>query len=135
MQSISRLLVGGALACGLAACSVTSPSDLTSQTFSDSVAPGSQSSQFQFSTSKTGEFIVKIATITPDSGATLVVEYGTSSVVAGVAGCSVISAVPAGQGKAALDIQLPKGDYCLFMADPNSSLPRTESFTATVSHL
>jgi hypothetical protein len=134
MSTLGRLLVGMALVASVAACGVTSPSDLTSQTWTGSVSPGGTSSQFNFSTSKTGEFIVKITAESPDSGAALLIEYGTPQTASGIGGCGVISGVPGYQGTTPFDIQLPKGDFCMIATDAGS-LTRTETFTATVSHL
>lgn len=123
------------LACAAAACGVTSPSDLKTETWNDAILPGSTSGQFAFTTSKTGEFIVKITALSPDSGVVMTLEYGTPAVLSGVTGCAVISAASAGLNKTAFDIQLPKGTYCLEMVDVNGSLPRPQAFTASVQHL
>jgi hypothetical protein len=129
-----RVLLAVVSACGLAACGVTNPSDLATVTFSGTVDPGSQSTQFSVRQAKTGEFVVKVTAVAPDSGATLLFEYGGAATVGGVAGCSVSGGFPVQQNKST-NIQLPAGDYCVFMADPGSPpLPKTESFTMVLSH-
>jgi hypothetical protein len=134
MPRAFRILLAAACACALAACGVTSPSDLAMDTFSGSVAPGSQSAQFSFKQAKTGEFVVKVTSVTPDSAATLLFNYGGAGSVNGVAGCGVTGSFPAQQG-ISTDTQLPAGDYCAFMSDPGvPAIPRSENFTVTVSH-
>ena len=131
MRVLFHLAAACVLASSVAACGVTSPSDLKSQTFTGLVVPGGVSNTFLFSTSKTGEFIVKVGTVAPDSGASFTAIYGQPS--GGF--CGIIQAASAGQGSTAFDPQLPKGDYCLQMTDPNIALPHTESFTVTISYL
>jgi hypothetical protein len=89
------------------------------------------SNTFSFSTSKTGEFIVKVGLVAPDSGASFTAVYGQPS--GGF--CGILAAASAGQGSTAFDTQLPKGDYCFQMTDPTIALPQTESFTVTISYL
>jgi hypothetical protein len=119
------------VASSVAACGVTQPSDLKNQVFVGSVAPGGVSNTAFFSTSKTGEFIVKVGIVSPDSGATFTAIYGQPA----GASCGVLGSAPAGQGKTAFDQQLPKGDYCFQMIDPTFALPQTENFTVTISYL
>jgi hypothetical protein len=126
--AVSLLLLGSLVACG-----VTSPSDLTSQTFQGTVASGGTSAVFNFSTGKTAEFIVSITSLTPDSGAAVAVGYGQLS--SGV--CSLINEnlfVGPG-GPPAFDLQLPEGSYCIEVLDAGDVPPgHTESFNLVVSH-
>jgi hypothetical protein len=134
-----RIALGVAVACvaalGLAACHVTSPSDLTNDTWTGVVAPGGASTQFNFNTGKTGEFILKINSITPDAGAAFTVIYGQPGTSNGVAGCNVSGSAIGGTTVDVFDFSLPSGPWCLQMTDPTVALPRSETFSATVSHL
>jgi hypothetical protein len=124
------------VACGLAACGVTNPSDLTMEpAFSGAVAPFGASTIKLFSTSKTGEFIVNVTAMSPDNGATLTAIYGASGVDAnGNPACLPEGSAPAGLNKLVFDQTLPKGDYCFQLYDATGALPRTESFTVTIQH-
>lgn len=138
MRAICRVLLGTTIACGIAACGVTTPSSLTTEpTFSGSVTPGATSSSHiaLFTSQKTGEFILKITSLTPDSGATLTAYYGTPTTDAsGNAFCVPITSAPAGLSHAAFDTTLAAGQYCVYFADPLKTLPTTESYQATIQH-
>jgi hypothetical protein len=138
MRAISRLLLGTALACGVAACGVTTPSSLTLEpTFSGTVDRGATSSSHVaiFTAQKTGEFILTITSLTPDTGATLTAEYGTPTTdSSGNVFCVPITTAPAGLNRSAFDTTLPAGQYCVFFADPGITLPQTETFQATIKH-
>lgn len=125
-----RIAAGVLVAASLsAACSVTSPSDLTQQNFSGTVAPGGNA-QFLFTTSKTGEFIATLTAIAPDSGATLGGQYGTPV----SNGCAVIGNNPlGGLNKQLFDITLPAGSYCFQVYD-SGTLPRAQTFTLLLQH-
>ncbi len=135
MHRAIRLAIACVVTCA-AACGVTNPSDLKTETHSGTVPRGGQSEQFPVSPGKTGEFIVKVTAIAPDTGAVLLWNYGTPGVDpnTGLAGCFVIGSFPAALNKTVLDTQLPKSTYCMFMSDPGN-LPQAETFTFTVSHL
>jgi len=125
-----RIVGAVVLAAGLAAgCSVTSPSDLTQQTFTGTVSPGGNA-QFVFTQNKTGEFIAKLTAIAPDSGATLGGQYG--SPVSN--GCAVIGNNPlGGVNTEFFDITLPAGSYCFQVYD-SGTLPRAQTFTLLIEH-
>ena len=135
MQATIRVILAGLLAGVVAACGVTSPSDLKTDTWSDSVAPGSASGQFIFNNGKTGEVIVKITALSPDTGASLTFQYGAPATLNNQVGCA-FQPFPSilGLNRGTLDTQLPAGDYCVQMSDPAGALPRTQTFTATIQH-
>jgi hypothetical protein len=135
MRFVFHLVTATAIAIGLAGCGVTNPSDLRSETFSDSVATASISNTFFFSTSGTGEFTVKMTALTPDNGATLTAYVGIPTTVGGVQSCNVQYSAGAGLNRTFFDQQLPKGDWCFQMVDPTGALPRTQTFTVVISHL
>lgn len=141
MRALSRLLAGTALAAlagAAAGCGVTTPSSLiTEPVFSGTVSPGgvTSSATATFKTQKTGEFILKITSLTPDGGATLTAVYGQPTVDAsGNPACALLGSAPAGLNKAAFDQQLPAGTYCVQFSDISAALPRTETFQATIQH-
>jgi len=132
MRIAIHIVVALLLAGTFAACGVTSPSDLFAEpAYTGTVVPGNTSaSMLLFSTTKTGEFIVKVDSVSPDTGATIGILYGQPS--NGL--CGVIQQSPlSGQGRTAFDIQLQKGSYCLQAYD-SGFLVRTESFSISVSH-
>jgi hypothetical protein len=132
MRAATHVVVAFFLAGTLAACGITSPSDLIAEPpYTGTVLPGSVSvNTLIFSTTKTGEFIVKVDSVSPDTGATIGIQYGQPS--NGL--CGLISQNPiSGQGRTAFDLQLPKGAYCLQVYD-SGFLVHTESFSISVSH-
>ena len=132
MRIVIHVAVALLLAGSFAACGITSPSDLIVESaYTGTVVPGNLSASILlFSTTKTGEFIVKVDSVSPDTGATIGILYGQpSNGLCGVAQQSPLS----GQGRTAFDIQLVKGSYCLQVYD-SGFLVRTESFSISVSH-
>jgi len=133
IRFVTALLLLGTLA----GCGITNPSDLTMEPpFTGSISPGETSASglslptANFSTGKTGEFIVTVTSVSPDSGASIGVQYGQES--AGL--CGIDAQVTSGQGATAFDFQLPKGDdYCVQVYDAGF-LPRTETFSIAISH-
>jgi hypothetical protein len=117
----------------LAGCGITSPSDLTNQTFTGTIATGGNPVTFNFSTSKTGEFIAKITSLTPDSGLAVGVAYGQPS--SGT--CNILNenTTVGPNGTPAFDLQLPEGTYCVEVLDSGFLAGRTETFTLVISHL
>jgi len=140
-ESLMRTLIHAAIAvlvaCGLAACGITSPSDLkTEPPFTSTIHPGDIPGTttglptINFTASKTGEFIVKVISVTPDTGATIGVLYGAPA--NGVCGAEG-NAAAAQQGHTVFDQTLPEGDYCLQVYD-SGLLNRAETFTLSVQH-
>jgi hypothetical protein len=128
-----RLAAALCLLGALAACGITSPSDLTNETFMGTIASGGTPVVFPFSASRTGEFVAKITSLTPDSGSAVGVAYGQPS--SGM--CSLINQnnIVGPGGPPAFDFQLPAGAYCAEVYDSGFLPPgRTEAFTLVVSH-
>jgi hypothetical protein len=138
MRTLIHAAVAVVVAVGLAACGITSPSDLkTEPPFTGTIHPGDTIGSgnglptLPFTQSKTGEFIVKITAMAPDTGATIGVLYGAPS--AGL--CGAENANSASQlGHTVFDQTLPGGDYCLQVFDSGGGLTRPETFTISVQH-
>ena len=129
------VLAAGTLA---AACGVTTPSDLKTEPLfigtihpGDTVGSGAALPTMTFTSGSTGEFIVKVISVTPDSGATIGILYGAPS--AGLCGLEG-NVLAAQQGHTAFDQQLPQGDYCLQVYDSGLSFTVPETFTISVQH-
>jgi hypothetical protein len=138
MRTLIHVAVAALIAVGLAACGITSPSDLkTEPPFIGTIHPGdilgtaTNLPTAFFTASKTGEFIVKVVSMMPDSGATVGISYGAPSGDV----CSSENNNPiAQQGHTAFDQTLPSGDYCLQVYDSGGGLTVPETFNISIQH-
>jgi len=114
---------------------ITDPSKNQTETFNGTVtARGGQSAPSWFNVSNTGEFTVKVTSMTPSFSSQFGVYYGQGD---GGSQCGAIfqNNQFATVNSPALSGQILKGLYCVVVYDFFSTFPTTgESFTLTVSH-
>jgi hypothetical protein len=134
MVKIFPALAALVLAVSLAGCnSVNSPSDETTEDFSDVLPPSGQVSK-GFSVAKNGEMEMTLQSLTPRPVVGFIA-LAVGSPVTG--GCSpiigfVVSQAAIGQQYAFG--QINKGSYCILVADPNGVLTTSAAFTVRYTH-
>jgi outer membrane lipoprotein SlyB len=134
MANLIRTLAAVAAAVTLAGCGgVTSPSNQTSQDYSDTLTPGGQVFQ-TFSVSKTGEMQVTIQSLSPRPVVGFIgfaVGLPSGSVCSPLLGYAVTQAAI---GQSYSFPTITKGSYCLLVGDFNSALAGSATFTVRYSH-
>jgi hypothetical protein len=134
MVKIFPALAALILAVSLAACnSVNSPSDETTEDFTDTLPPLGQVSK-PFSVAKNGEMQMTLQSLTPRP----VVGFIALAVgVAATGGCSPIQGfivTQAAIGQQYAFGQINKGSYCILVADANGVLTTSAAFTVRYTH-
>ena len=126
-----HLMVCCAAALVASACGISSPSDNASQNFSDTLKVMGINTH-QFSSGGTGEFSVKITSVSPDNTILLGLTFGQMSGANCVQfqGFNVVSRVNA---PTTLSGPINKGAYCVTVYDPGT-LTQPENYTIAVSH-
>ena len=112
---------------------VVDPSKNVTETFSGTLEPTPSPNSIQaftFSTSKSGEYAIKITALAPNTNVFLVITYGL--VQSG--SCAPIQQTPfAALNTTALSGAITPGTYCVAIQDPGV-LTANETFTFTVAH-
>jgi hypothetical protein len=114
---------------------VVDPSQNVTETFSGTLEPypsANSAKQFSFSTSKSGEFSIKITALAPLASVYLDTYYGRAQ----SGSCAVLQDNPYSVlNSSSLTGAILPGTYCVVIRDIGlSTLPPTETFTLTVSH-
>ena len=122
------------LAVSLAACnSVNSPSDETTDDFTDILPPSGQVSK-SFSVAKNGEMQMTLQSLTPRPVVGFIaLAIGTPQ----AAGCAPIGGyivTQAAIGQQYALGQINKGSYCILAADANAVLSTSAAFTVRYTH-
>lgn len=112
-------------------CSTIGPGDNVTETFSATLQPFiGDFHEHPFNVGKTGEYALKIASLTPAANVPLVVYLGTPSEF----GCQVIQrSLIAYPGLTALSSSIRKGTWCVGVAD-GGTLKQAETYVLEVSH-
>jgi hypothetical protein len=114
------------LGCG----GVTDPSKNTTETFTGTIAPGSPPTVHTFNVSNTGEFSVKVTSMTPTYNGYFATSLGFGD------GCSLVQqntfSIVGAQALTGPIFQ--KGKYCVVASDVYGTMTTTETYTMTVSH-
>src|SRR5262245_36245133 len=135
-----RRTIAGAVACALAllaaACNgIVDPSKNQNETFTGTIPVQGTSSCCGFSTSKQGEFTIKVTSLSPTGGAF----FGTVMAYAASDGSCVGNLTPIQQNSfatantPALTGLIYPGKYCIFLFDIGS-FTVSQTYTLTVSH-
>ena len=134
MANFIRTLAAAVAAVTLSGCGgVTSPSNQTSQDYSDTLTPGGQVFQ-TFSVSKTGEMQMSLQTLSPRP---VVGFIGLAVGVPSGSVCSPILGYAISQAAIGQSYSFPtitKGSYCLLVGDFGSVLTGSTTFTVRYSH-
>jgi hypothetical protein len=121
--AITALIVSG---CG----GITSPSDNVITPHSGTIEVLGSDNPIQFSASKNGEFFVTLTALSPDSTATIGMNFGQQT----SGGCAFISQAPAIVGRQALGGRIDKGNYCVQVFDPGLvTLSGPQTYTIRIS--
>ena len=134
MSTFLRLSAAVVFALSLAACSsVTSPSSLVQEDYSDTLQAGGSAFK-AFSVSKTGEMQVTLQALNPRLVVGFIqlgVGVQSGSVCAPMAGYVVGQAAVGQQYSLS---QIVKGSYCVFVADASGLITQPTSFTVHFAH-
>jgi hypothetical protein len=112
---------------------VVDPSNNVTENFSGTLEPAPSVNSvkvFPFSTSKSGEFSVKITALAPVPNVVLGVIYGQNQGGA----CAPFQNNPAVLNQTAAAGAITPGDWCVAIYDPGGVLTANETFTLSVAH-
>lgn len=134
MVKIFPALVALILAVSLAACnSVNSPSDETTDDFTDVLPPAGQVSK-NFSVSKNGEMQMTLMSLTPRPVVGFIALAVGTPQTSGCAPLAGYVVTQAAIGQQYAFGQINKGAYCILAADPNGILTTSAAFTVKYTH-
>jgi hypothetical protein len=112
--------------------SVVDPSQNVTQTFSGTVTNGGSPQIFEFSTSKSGEYSIKITALAPNANVYLLTLYGQSL---GPGSCSPLQENQFSTlNQTSLGGAITPGTWCVGIQDSLGVLTAPETFTLSVAH-
>ena len=108
---------------------VVAPSKNQQETFTGTISPG-QGNVHPFKVSKSGEYSVSLASLTPPVNAYVLLVFGQNQ----SGGCGIIQSNIAVVGSPALTGPVAPGDYCAGVYDYYNSFTTAVAYSLTVSH-
>ena len=134
MRTRRAVVVAGLTALVAMGCGgITTPSNNQTETFSGTLQPQQAPNRHAFSTTKTGELLVKLTAWAPNSN----ILAGMAWVVGNSDGSCTSTVLQQNNfvilNSQALGGQIVSGKYCIFVFDPGT-LTAAQTYTISVSH-